>query len=274
MRTPAVAGYFYPGEKDELEEMVDEMVKKAKANFPSIDGVGGICPHAGYIYSGHIAAITYASLGGLKDAETVVIMGPNHTGEGSLVSVSLLDWETPLGVARCDVALAKKIQANYPIMDFDERAHVDEHSIEVQLPFIQRLNPSARIVCICMMSQDYETAAAIGKALAKALDPKKHMVIASSDFSHYLPAEVAEKKDKKALEFIEDIDGEGFEKAVERFGWSICGHGPIAALIEYAKQKGVKKGKTLMYSNSGERSGDYSSVVGYASVIFPKELKK
>ncbi len=274
MRTAAVAGYFYPGEKSRLDAMLNDYLNKAGAKFRPVNALGGICPHAGYIYSGETAAITYVSIANLKKAETVVILGPNHSGEGSLLSLSLEDWETPMGVAGCDKELAKKIQKNSKFIDFDERAHLHEHSIEVQVPFVQKINPDAKIVCICMMSQDYESAKDVGNALAKSLDAKKHVVIASSDFSHYLPSDVAEKKDRKALEYIEDMDASGFGNALRKFGWSVCGHGPIAALIEYAKVKGIKKGKTFKYTNSGKASGDYSTVVGYASVIFAKEGTK
>ena len=273
MRTAAVAGYFYPAEREKLEKMIDGFLKKANGVHEPVNAVGGICPHAGYIYSGETAAITYSSIANLKDAETVVILGPNHTGEGSLISISLQDWETPLGVARCDMGLAKDIQKNCPLADFDERAHLHEHSIEVQIPFIQRINPNARIVCVCMMTQDYESAAQIGKALAKALDPKKHIVVASSDFSHYLQDEIARKKDTAALSYIEALDSAGFQDALRKYGWSVCGYGPISALAEYAKAKGIKKGKTIRYTNSGKAGGDYLAVVGYASVIFPQVKK-
>lgn len=274
MRTPAVAGSFYPAEKAKLEAMLKDYLGKAEKEYSPLDAVGGVCPHAGYMYSGETAAITYASIAGLKKAETVVIIGPNHTGRGSLVSISLEDWETPLGISKCDVELAKRIQSNSPIMDFDEKAHAYEHSVEVQVPFIQKINPKAKIVCICMMGQDYESARELGKALAKSLDEKKHIVIASSDFSHYLPAEEAEKKDKAARGFIETLDTEGFQRALEKFGWSVCGFGPISALMEYAKAKGIKAGKTLRYTNSGKASGDFLAVVGYSSIIFPKGAKK
>ncbi len=270
MRSAAVAGYFYPGERMKLNLEVTEYLKNASRDFEPVEAFGGICPHAGYQYSGSTAAITYASISNLKTAETVILLGPNHSGEGSLISVSLQDWETPLGVLKCDTALAKEIQKNCALMDFDESAHLREHSIEVQLPFIQKINPKTKIVCICMMSQDYDSAKMVGTALVKTLDPKKHVVIASSDFSHYVPADVAEKKDKGALGHIESLDAETFERNVEKFGWTICGHGPIAALIKYADAKGCKAGKMLRYANSGKSSGDYTAVVGYASVIFPK----
>jgi MEMO1 family protein len=273
MRTSAVAGTFYPAERGKLDIMLTGYLKKAKADFASQKAVGGVCPHAGYVYSGETAAITYVSLEGLADAETIVVIGPNHTGQGSLISISLEDWDTPLGVALCDVPLAKKIQKNARLIDFDERAHLHEHSVEVQLPFIKKINPRAKVVCVCMMGQDLESAQDLGGALAKSLDPKKHIVIASSDFSHYLPSDEAEKKDKKALEFIEDMDAPGFQKALEKYGWSVCGFGPISALMEYAKAKGVKKAKTMRYANSGRASGDYLAVVGYASVLFPQVKK-
>lgn len=271
MRTPAVAGYFYPGEKEKLDYMLDEFLRKAQEQYKPTNAIGGICPHAGYIYSGETSAITLSSIENLKKAETIVILGPNHTGIGSLVSISLQDWKTPLGIVKCDMELAKQIQKNYLFIDFDESAHFREHSIEVQIPFIQKINTNAKIVCICMMSQDYEIAEKLGKALAKTLDPEKHIVIASSDFSHYLPADVAEKKDKTALSYIETLDTNGFQNALAKFNWSICGYGPISALMEYAKEKGIKKAKTLRYTNSGKAGGDFTAVVGYASVIFARE---
>lgn len=273
MRTAAVAGYFYPAEKAKLDGMLADFLAKAAAESKPVDAIGGICPHAGYIYSGETAAITYESIANIKKAETIVILGPNHSGEGSLISISLQDWETPLGIAKCDVELAKKIQANAPMVDFDERAHLHEHSIEVQVPFIQKINPNAKIVCICIMSQDYEAAKNVGEALAKSLNPKKHVVIASSDFSHYVPAETAKKKDTAAISYIEALDAEGFQNALAKFDWSICGHGPIAAIIEYAKRSGCKKGKMLSRADSGKSTGDTMAVVGYASIIFPKEIK-
>ncbi|MFA5077840.1 MAG: AmmeMemoRadiSam system protein B [Candidatus Micrarchaeia archaeon] len=270
MRTPAVAGTFYPAEKEKLERTVSEFLKKAESEYTPVSAVGGVCPHAGYVYSGQTAAITFFSIAELKKAETIVILGPNHTGRGSLISISLRDWETPLGISKCDVELAKRIQKNSKLIDFDENAHMFEHSIEVQLPFVQKINPNAKIVCICMMSQDYESALDVGNALAKTLNPGKHIVIASSDFSHYLPAEEAGRKDSAARSYIEALDGEGFENALGKHGWSVCGYGPITALVEYAKAKGIKRAKTLRYTDSGKATGDYSAVVGYGSMIFPK----
>ncbi|MEW6528251.1 MAG: MEMO1 family protein [Candidatus Micrarchaeota archaeon] len=275
MRKTAVAGSFYPENKNELEIVLDKYLAKAHTKYSKseTEAIGGICPHAGYMYSGETAAITYASIKNLKNAETLVMLGPNHTGCGTPVSISIQDWETPLGIAKCDVELAKRIQTNSRIIKFDESAHAYEHSIEVQIPFIQKINPKAKIVCICMMNQDYQTSREIGIALAKTLDVERHIVIASSDFSHYIPANAAEEKDKNALKYIEALDTENFQRALEKYDWSICGYGPISALMEYAKTKEIKKGKTLAYTNSGEVSGDFAAVVGYASVIFPKKIE-
>ena len=273
MREPAVAGTFYPGDKKALGEIVSKFLSDAGESAVPVEAVGGICPHAGYVYSGDSAAMTFASISNLKKAETVVILGPNHSGRGSLVSLSLQDWETPLGIVKCDSELAKKIQKNFPSIDFDERAHLEEHSLEVQLPFIQKIYPKAKIIAICLMDQDYESAKGVAKALSLALDVKKHIVIASSDLSHYLPADVAEKKDKAALGYMEALDGEGFQFAREKYQWSVCGYGPITVLLEYAKSKKVKQGKLLKYTNSGMRTGDFGAVVGYASMVFPVSKK-
>ncbi|MDD5096170.1 MAG: AmmeMemoRadiSam system protein B [Candidatus ainarchaeum sp.] len=276
MRVSAVAGQFYPGDKEGLRDAVSDLFLKAKEYAKETDALGGICAHAGYQYSGVAAATTYASIKGIKSADTIVIMGPNHTGAGSLLSLSLQDWETPLGVVKNDAELGKGIQAHLKILDFDERAHVSEHSIEVQLPFIQSLNPKAKIVPICMMGQELEIAQGLGRALHKAIPEsgKKVVVIASSDFSHYIPARAADERDHAALSFITGMDAVEFENRVVSRGWSICGHGPIAALVEYAKLMKCRGGELLYYTNSGAYGGGTDSVVGYASVIFPAPEKK
>lgn len=274
MRAPAVAGYFYPENRDELDRMVSAFLNRASSSSKPVRALGGICPHAGYVYSGQTAASTYSSISNLKDAKTIVILGPNHTGAGTPVSISKEDWETPLGISRCDSALAEKIKKASKTANFDERAHAREHSVEVQLPFVQKISPEAKLVAICMMDQGYETSCGIGAALASALDPERHVVIASSDFSHYVPASEAKKMDGSALALVEALDSKGFQSGREKNNWSVCGYGPITALMEYAKARGVKKGKVMQYTNSGAASGDFLAVVGYASVIFPTGVRK
>lgn len=277
MRAAAVAGSFYPLDADELAEMVSDCMLRARQHARETSALGGICPHAGYQYSGTAAAVTYSSIREIKGAQTVVVIGPNHTGIGSLLSLSLEGWETPLGEIENDTELGKLIQSHARYLDFDEKAHMMEHSIEVQLPFIQAINKKAKIVPICMMDQTLEASADLGRALFKAISEynKCTVVVASSDFSHYVPPEIAKKRDMDALSFITGMDPEGFQqRASERGMWSICGHGPIASLLEYAKRMGCKEGRMLYYTNSGENGGEADSVVGYASVVFPKGEKK
>ncbi|MEW5996642.1 MAG: AmmeMemoRadiSam system protein B [Candidatus Micrarchaeota archaeon] len=276
MRAAAVAGYFYPLEADALERMVSDCMLRAKQHARETSAYGGVCPHAGYQYSGVAAAATYMSIREMENAHTVVVIGPNHSGGGSLLSLSLDDWETPLGEVKNDTELGKLIQGHAKYLDFDERAHVMEHSVEVQVPFIQMRNQGARIVPICMMDQGLEASLDLGKAIFDAVSEykKEVVVIASSDFSHYAPPEVAKKNDMSALSFITGMDPEGFQKRVSERGWSICGYGPVTALLEYAKRMKCRQGELLYYTNSGEYGGGGESVVGYASVVFPKKAGK
>lgn len=276
MRAAAVAGHFYPLEAEALQTMVSDCLLRAKQHVKKMGAFGGICPHAGYQYSGTAAAVTYSSIREMKTAHTIVVMGPNHSGSGSLLSLSLEDWETPLGEIGNNTELGKLIQKSAKYLDFDERAHMMEHSVEVQLPFIQVLNPKARIVPICMMDQSLEASADLGKALFNAISGYKKgvVVIASSDFSHYVPPETAKRNDMAAVSFITGMDPEGFQRRAAGHDWSICGYGPIAALLEYAKRMRCRKGEMLYYTNSGEYGGERDSVVGYASIVFPKGERK
>lgn len=267
MRYPVVAGYFYPSEKNKLESIIKKYLENV--NVKATNCVGAIVPHAGYMYSGFIAAHGFASILNLKSAHTVIFLGPNHTGMGSLFSISSEDWETPLGVVKCNKELVEKIKNKFPLAVVDESAHLEEHSIEVQLPFLQIINSQAKIVCISMMETDYKNLVSFGKAIAEIID-KKCVVIASSDFSHYVSEKVARENDALALKLIKNLDSASFFENANKKNWSICGISPIVTLIEFAKSKGVKEGKLIKYSTSAEINRDFSNVVGYASVIFPE----
>ncbi len=274
MREPAVAGSFYPSKREDLLGMLESYFGMAAKMAKPVECIAGISPHAGYVYSGSTAAGTFNSMSNLKKAKTVVFIGPNHTGIGTPVSVSLEDWQTPLGICKCDHALAEKTISNSMVCRYDESAHAAEHSIEVQLPFLQFLNPDAKIVCICMGDTRLAVAQDLAASLSKSISGAKDtLVIASSDFTHYERAEVAKARDEAAIKLIEKLDMEGFSGACDTNGWTICGHGPIAALLGYARAKGLKKAKLLKYTNSGVATGDYSSVVAYSSIIFPNAKK-
>ncbi len=270
MRKPAVAGMFYPADKSSLEKLVLECMREAKNSSKTVSAYAGVCPHAGLIYSGIPAACTFMSIKELTKAQTVVIAGPNHTGMGTLVSLSGDDWETPMGIFKNDVEFGNAMLGGATFIKKDEVGHRFEHSIEVQLPFLSIVNPKAKIVPVCMAEQGIEAARDVAQAVLRAEKKlgREAVFIASSDFSHYVSAEWAEKEDHKALSHITKLDAEGFQKERKEKDWSICGFGPISAATLYARGKGSKKGLELMYINSGKASGDYSSVVAYASVAF------
>ncbi len=234
--------------------------------------IGLICPHAGYMFSGPIAAHAYYELAVDGKPDVIVILGPNHTGYGS--GLALMNegvWRTPLGDVEIDRETANQILHESRIVDIDDSAHSHEHSIEVQLPFLQYLYGSGfKIVPICFLMQDLSSAREVGEAVAKVLPDKKAVIIASSDMTHYEPQESAERKDKKVLEAIEAMDEVRFQSVIEAYNVSACGHGPIAALITAAKILGGREAKLLCYKTSGDVIGDRSSVVGYAAVCFMK----
>ena len=261
MRPPAVAGQFYPGSSAELRRQLDEFMPPVE----EMPIVGGVVPHAGYVYSGRIAAMVYSRL---PKRETYVILGPNHHGLGSPVALSRDSWRTALGVVTPDLELADLLTGS--IIDHDEAAHQHEHSIEVQIPFLQRRFEDFKILAISMGMQDEETAVEVGEEIARAALKlgRKCTVIASSDFTHYEPREVARKVDSQVIEAILNMDIPQIYSRVYRFNASSCGIGPIAATIAASRLLGASSGKLLCYGTSGDVSGDYSQVVGYGAIVF------
>ncbi|VUT24679.1 MAG: hypothetical protein MASP_00653 [Candidatus Methanolliviera sp. GoM_asphalt] len=268
MRKAVVSGQFYPSNKTKLWEMVSRFVSAADEDLSEVDRIyGGVVPHAGYIYSGQTAARTYLALKKKRDIETFVIFGPNHTGLGSPVAVSSEEWQTPIGVVEPDLEIIDRIPPT--IIDRDELAHRREHSIEVQLPFLQYLFEEFKIVPICLGLQDQETIDEVVKSVLEAISNLKREMafIASSDFSHYIPEETAHRKDRKMIEKIEEMDVSGMYRVLYKENISACGYGGIASVMEICKEMGAKEGRLLRYTTSAETSGDSSQVVGYASII-------
>jgi len=275
VRRPWVAGSFYPGDPEELRRSIEEcfrhrlgpgaLPKRRKGEHRI---VALISPHAGYIYSGPVAAHGYYHLALDGKPSTLIILGPNHTGLGSPVAMMGEGaWETPLGVVEIDGELAQAIFKASDIIDVDEIAHLREHSIEVQLPFLQYLYGSEfRFVPICMGLQDLETSRAVGRVIAEASKGKDVVIIASTDFSHYEPQSRAEQNDRRVIEAILNLDEEEVQRAVRRYGVSMCGYGPVSAAITAAKELGASSAELLAYHTSGDVTGDYSAVVGYASL--------
>lgn len=260
-RKPFVSGRFYPADKTELLAQLDsffeDVPQKAK-----VDGI--IVPHAGYIYSGKVAGAVWCRI---EVPDTVLIIGPNHSGSGPQISVYPEGhWETPLGKLEVDAKLASLIVENSQYAAPDTLAHSNEHSIEVQLPFIQKINPKARIVPIAMGNYSHEAINDLIESIGKATTDKNVLFVASSDFSHYEPEYTAKARDKMAIEEIKKLDWLELFSVVIQKEISMCGLGPIAVVIGLSKLRGAECGKLVAYSNSGVMSHDFSNVVTYAGL--------
>ena len=271
-RRPAVSGMFYAGTARELEEQIEWCYKHElgpgivpSANSEGLrDIVAIVVPHAGYYYSGPVAAHAYKELADDGVFDTAVILGPNHTGYGYPVSLWMgADWSTPLGEVEINKKLAQKLLGE--VIKADEAAHMREHSIEVQLPWLQHLYKKVKIVPITMLSQDIETARAVGKAIGQAGD--NLIIIASSDLTHYEPHSVAMKKDASIIEAIVALDEEELYERCESLNCTMCGYGPVASAIVAAKEMKAQRASLLKYATSGDTSGDFSRVVGYSSIV-------
>jgi AmmeMemoRadiSam system protein B len=280
VRHPAVAGSWYAGTSAGLRTQIEECFthKLGPGKPPKIvqkgsrSLVGLVCPHAGYMYSGPVAAHGYYKLAADGKPDVIVIFSPNHTGLGSALAVMNEGvWRTPLGDVEIDAQTANQILRESRIIDVDDMAHAGEHSIELQLPFLQRLYGSSfKFVPICFLMQDLESSREVGQAVAKALAGKNALVIASTDMTHYEPQKSAERKDKMAIEAAVKMDEEQYYSTVESQRISTCGYGPTVAAITAAKALGADKAQLLCYKTSGDVTGDFSAVVGYASIAFTK----
>ncbi len=276
-----MANAFYAGTKTELTQQIvgcfthrfgpGQVPKPVERGPRKI--VGLVSPHAGYMYSGPVAANGYSRLATDGMPEVFIILGPNHTGYGSGVSI-LTDgaWETPVGLTSIDGGLAKQIQKDNEILDVDEASHSFEHSIEVQLPFIQFLfKDGPKFIPICMMMQDLKTSRDIARSIVEQCKGKDFVIIASSDFTHYEPHDTASKKDGMAIDAITNLDDTKLNELGESNRVTMCGYGPITTLIAAAKILGGIKSEFLSYKTSGDITGDKSAVVGYSSIIFTRE---
>jgi AmmeMemoRadiSam system protein B len=280
IRRPTQAGAFYAGDAESLKRQIKDCFLHEfgpqKLPMVSVDGsrriVGLVCPHAGYMFSGAVAANAYYALALDGKPDTVVILGPNHTGYGSGLAVAAEGfWRTPLGDVEVDGETASQIVREARVVDVDELAHRFEHSVEVQLPFLQYLYGSGfKFVPVCFQMQDLASAVEVGEALATVLAGRNAVVIASSDLTHYEPQRTAVAKDMAVLKAVEAMDEKRFYSVIEEQNVTACGYGPIAALMTAAKALGAKEADLLCYKTSGDVSGDYSGVVGYAAVCFKK----
>ncbi len=263
-RSPAVAGQFYYGTASKLthqvEQYTDRNAKKEKV-------IGIVSPHAGLVYSGPVAGAVYSTI---DFPETMVLIGPNHTGLGAQISLMESgEWEIPTGVLQIDEKISYRIAMNVPIVTKDAQAHMFEHSLEVQLPFIAYFSKETKIVPIVMLSASVAECRMLGEGLAKVLKDAGYpvVIVASSDMSHYVSDDVARRKDGKAIEKILSLDPEGLYEIVLKEKISMCGYLPVTTMLFAAKALGAQSARLVKYSTSAEVSGDYDHVVGYAGIV-------
>ena len=264
IREPAVAGRFYPGNAEKLRaEIHSYTAVTAEAKIPAL---GCVVPHAGYMYSGHVAGAVYERL---ELPKRYVILCPNHTGVGHpLALMAEGSWRTPLGDAAVDDELATQLLAAFPLLGEDEEAHRAEHALEVQIPFLQVLVPEFRFVPIVVGTGRFEVLSALGESIARVLAKvsERVMVIASSDMNHYESDSATRVKDRFAIDRLLALDAKGLWETVRDRNISMCGYGPSVAMLTAAKRMGAKRAELIKYATSGDVSGDRDMVVGYAGV--------
>jgi len=266
LRKPAVAGQFYPSSNPELKKQIESFINN-KAD--KLDVYGCMLPHAGYIYSGPVAGYTVSQIN-IKDR--IILLGPNHTGYGTPFSIMMQGiWQTPLGEIAIDDELAKALLGSSEYLQDDTLAHLYEHSLEVELPFLQYFKQDFKIVPITIASNNLSELKEVGKAIASVinkLDIKDSvMIVASSDMTHYEPQGEAEKKDKQAIEAILELDGDKLIQRVQRFNITMCGYAPVVVMLSAVKLLGANKATLVKYQTSGDITGDTDSVVGYAGIV-------
>jgi MEMO1 family protein len=273
IRTPAVAGMFYPKEKSKLEQSIIHSISSefgiGQIHQKKEKIYGAICPNAGYMYSGPVATHSFESIAN-QDFDTAVILGPNHWGIGcNIATMKDCTWETPLGSVEVDSDAAKQINEISKIIEIDYFSHTREHSIEVQVPMLMQFYKKPfKILPIILNDQDYEYMQEVGSAVAKLAKERKTIIIGSSDFTHYEPNDFAYKQDKALIEPILKLDVEKFYEILNERRVSACGYGAIASTMIACKELGATQGRLLKYATSGDIAGDKSSVVGYASIVF------
>jgi hypothetical protein len=267
LRKPVVAGRFYPKDEEAIKKEIGGFVKGIKANKSK--AIGCILPHAGYLYSGKVAATTLSQI---DIPDRVIMLGPNHTGNGAVCSIMTGgEWETPLGKVKVDSKLAWLILSSSKYLEDDDLAHLGEHSLEVELPMLQYFKDVFEIVPIALLTQELDILQQIGKDIAdalKGLDYRERVIfLASSDMTHYEADDEARAKDKKAIDAILALDEVRLMRDIENYNISMCGSAPVTVMLSAAKALGAKNGRLVAYQTSGDITGDKTSVVGYAGII-------
>ncbi len=281
VRKPAVAGLFYEGTREGLIRQIEWAIKhplgpgrlerKKEEDVNAVIAV--VSPHAGYIYSGPIAAMAFAEIYKYENPKTFIIIGPNHHGIGAPIAIYPRGyWETPLGTVEVDEEIVEELVKKVPYLEKDPTAFIQEHSLEVQLPFIQYIfGNDVKIVPVVLMRQTKEVARDLGSAIADIIasrGPGNVVLVASSDWNHYEPHEVTVNKDMRAIDPVLRLDLDGFYEAIQRYDVSVCGFGAIGTAIETARRLSAKKARLLKHATSGDTSGYTLETVGYAAIAF------
>lgn len=263
-RKSAYAGQFYPADPDSLLRTVQSHTRRQEP-LPEASAV--VVPHAGYIYSGSVAG---AVLSSVKLPRRIILLGPNHTGMGEPLSLSPdTSWTTPLGDIPVDQELNLKLLENCPELREDRDAHRREHSLEVQIPFLQVLRPGCTISAICVGTAKYDMLQSLGRAMAKAVQSAGEpvLLLSSSDMTHYESAESAAAKDRLAIDRILELDPSGLYRTVLENNISMCGFAPTISVLTACLETGATSGRLIDYTNSGVETGDFRQVVAYAGIV-------
>ena len=271
IREPAVSGTFYPGNQEVLRADVNGYLSKVRLHEPESAVIGLISPHAGYMYSGQTAAYGYKAISG-KSFDTVIIVAPSH--QSFFLGTAVQEkggYRTPMGVVPIDEELASALIGKGDAIHADPRVHRSEHSIEVQLPFLQTVLGEFKIVPLIMgTSQDAEASRQLADIVHGCIreKQKRYLILGSTDLSHYYPYDLAKEMDKAAIELLEAFDVDGMIRELARGKYEACGAGPIISTMMISRMLGAARAKVLNYMNSGDVTGDMDSVVGYVSCIF------
>ncbi len=262
LRDPVVAGMFYEKDVPALKKHISKYVSQKQEKYRA---KAIVVPHAGYIYSGAVAGEVYSSV---EIPDLLIILGPNHIGSGKSVSVMTEGvWRTPLGDVKINEPLANEIIKTCPVASKDVHAHLKEHSIEVQLPFLQYIKKSFTFIPIVLGEYNINNLQILADSISKVFRDKEVLLVASTDLTHYEDSDSAKEKDTLVLKAIEKLDEEEMLKEIEDKDISMCGWMPTYVVIRAAKLLGAQKGVIIKYMNSGDVSGDYNQVVGYGGAV-------
>ena len=271
IRQPILAGSWYPGNPEKLRDVIEASLERADAPAPEGELKAIIVPHAGYVYSGQVAAYAYRLLrhSGFK---RVVMIGPSHRVRFRGASVSMQDgYRTPLGTVPVDHGFARELLKGNDTMQWEPQAHAGEHSLEIQIPFLQTVLSDFKIVPILMGEQNYETCRSVAAIIARAMGSSQGtLILASTDLSHFHSYQQAKALDAAFIKHVADFDAWGLAQSLASGKCEACGAGPTMTALLTARRQGANRSTILRYANSGDVTGDHSRVVGYLSAALSR----